>query len=451
METTGIFRVNLLMSLLLLMIEEWGNGDGLFCKKKKKKAQTETSQFSSLSTSRAAPSPSWQHVSGPPSLPEWFWSRRWSRWTQSRPHRSRYGCFPVLLSSTQEAFTCPPLMLRSRPRVVCAVPRWIFQPVRASKRWPAGGKPQRLFSLSGFTAETHRLIHWWSIFRCSWRRSWTTWCPAWLWDPSSPSGSLGTRSRWARGLVKRCTGFWSSSRLVPLLSAACAVWAVRSFFIQYMETKRALSATIERHRQDPTCCCLWDLMDGVGATRHFLAISIFVVCLASPLGNVSSSALLRSQLWPLEDGSVLRGLTFCPSPSRWRRTTRMSWTSTAACACPSACSWWRRRPASRRRSRPSSGPSCCCTATPTSSATREAPRWCTRTLRAPTRKSRWAGALSVFRGAGMHRDVVSVRFTSWFITLFPISPRGVSRKWDELWEKWRRGTSSHLCGCCWCY
>lgn len=31
-------------------------------------------------------------------------------------------------------------------------------------------------------------------------------------------------------------------------------------------------------------------------------------------------------------------------------------------------------------------------------------------------------------GAGTHRDVVSVRFTSWFITWFPIITRGVSRK-----------------------
>lgn len=154
-----------------------GNGDGLICKK----PQTITSHFSSLSSSRAAPSPSWQHVSVPPSLPEWLWLHRWSRWTQSRPPRSRYGWFPVLSWSS-----------------------WIFQPVQASKRWPAGVKPHRLFWLTGllwvetcFRAETHRLIHWWSILRCSWRRSWTTWCPAWLWDPSSLSGSLGTRSRWA--------------------------------------------------------------------------------------------------------------------------------------------------------------------------------------------------------------------------------------------------------------
>ena len=73
----------------------------------------------------------------------------------------------------------------------------------------------------------------------------------------------------------------------------------------------------------------------------------------------------------------------------------MSWISTAACVCLLACSWWRQRRASRRRSHPSSGPSCCCTATLTSCVTWRVPRWCTRTLWAPTRKSRWAGARRV--------------------------------------------------------
>lgn len=138
-------------------------------------------------------------------------------------------------------------------------------------------------------------------------------------------------------------------------------------------------------------------MDGVGATRHVirLAISIFqnTPCVSRLFWVMCPRWLFWghiSDLWRKDQCCVV--WTFAPPPSRWRRTTRMSWTSTAACACPSACSWWRRRPASRRRSRPSSGPSCCCTATPTSSATWGAPRWCTRTRRAPTRKSRWAGA-----------------------------------------------------------
>lgn len=38
------------------------------------------------------------------------------------------------------------------------------------------------------------------------------------------------------------------------------------------------------------------------------------------------------------------------------------------------------------------------------------------------------GSGRVPAGEGMHRDVVSVRFTSWFITWFPIIMRGVSRK-----------------------
>lgn len=42
-------------------------------------------------------SPSWRPVRGPLILLEWFWLPRWSRWTQTRPHHSRYRSFSPLL------------------------------------------------------------------------------------------------------------------------------------------------------------------------------------------------------------------------------------------------------------------------------------------------------------------------------------------------------------------
>lgn len=99
-------------------------------------------QVSSVSPSREALSPSWQRVRGPPTLPEWFWSHRWSRWIQSQPHHSRYGCLPFQLSSVQKASTRPPLSSSG-----CSWPN--SQPVRHPKCWAAGVKPQRTFLFTG--------------------------------------------------------------------------------------------------------------------------------------------------------------------------------------------------------------------------------------------------------------------------------------------------------------
>lgn len=123
--------------------------------------------------------------------------------------------------------------------------------------------------------------------------------------------------------------------------------------------------------------------------------------MSNKMPNCSFYGYIKRLMSPAS--SVINIVHFAPSNfflsfflSRWRHTTLMSWTSTAACGCRSACSWWGRRRASRRRSRPSAGPSCSCTATLTSSATSEAPRWCMRTRQAQTRKSRWGWGFCLF-------------------------------------------------------
>lgn len=137
----------------------------------------------------------------------------------------------------------------------------------------------------------------------------------------------------------------------------------------------------------PKCSWFGYIRGEITKKADKVKMSMFAICLVS-----GKWVKMKHKLWSSKKSihTIISPVSKCDDSSlaRWRHMILMSWTSMAGCGCRSACSWWGRRLALRGRSHPSAGPSCSCMAMLTSSAISEAPSWCTRKLRAQTRKSR---------------------------------------------------------------
>lgn len=72
--------------------------------------------FSPVLLFRVVPSPSWRPARGPLTSLEWLWLPRWSRWTQSRPRRSRCHSLSPLLFSLA---LCFPSQLNQNVQLRC--------------------------------------------------------------------------------------------------------------------------------------------------------------------------------------------------------------------------------------------------------------------------------------------------------------------------------------------